>query len=102
MYFKRKIDAKLDEWIRKKDSSPALVVGVRQFGVVTSTEPMTRLITRPFDCTIDHPNDHPIRPSYPVDSMLERRSAEVVMPSFRLFSILFSLHFHPFFNVVSH
>ena len=32
MYFKRKIDAKLDEWIRKKDSSPALVVGVRQCG----------------------------------------------------------------------
>lgn len=32
MYFKRKIDAKLDEWLRKKDSSPALVVGVRQCG----------------------------------------------------------------------
>ena len=32
MYFKRKIDAVLDNWLKEKHSSPALVVGIRQCG----------------------------------------------------------------------
>ena len=30
MYFKRKIDVFLDNWLKKKNKSPALVVGIRQ------------------------------------------------------------------------
>ena len=36
MYFKRKIDKELDEWLNRKDSSPALVVGIRQCGKTES------------------------------------------------------------------
>lgn len=32
MYFKRKIDALLDDWLNKDDKSPALIVGIRQCG----------------------------------------------------------------------
>lgn len=32
MYYKRKIDALLDEWLKKENKSPALVIGIRQCG----------------------------------------------------------------------
>ncbi len=32
MYFKRKIDVFLDNWLKKENKSPALVVGIRQCG----------------------------------------------------------------------
>ena len=32
MYFKRKIDALLDDWLKKENKSPALIVGIRQCG----------------------------------------------------------------------
>lgn len=32
MYFKRKIDSYLDEWLKKKNKNPALIVGIRQCG----------------------------------------------------------------------
>lgn len=32
MYFKRKIDALLDDWLNKDNKSPALIVGIRQCG----------------------------------------------------------------------
>ena len=32
MYFKRKIDVRLDNWLKKENKSPALVVGIRQCG----------------------------------------------------------------------
>lgn len=32
MYFKRKIDQELDDWLNKENKSPALVVGIRQCG----------------------------------------------------------------------
>ena len=32
MYFKRKIDALLDDWVNKDNKSPALIVGIRQCG----------------------------------------------------------------------
>lgn len=32
MYFKRKIDEDLDSWLKEKDKSPALIVGIRQCG----------------------------------------------------------------------
>ncbi len=36
MYFKRKIDDNLDNWIKKKNKSPKLVVGIRQCGKTES------------------------------------------------------------------
>ena len=36
MYYKRKIDKYLDEWLLRKDKSPALVVGIRQCGKTQS------------------------------------------------------------------
>ncbi len=32
MYFERKIDATLDSWLKQKDKSPILIVGIRQCG----------------------------------------------------------------------
>lgn len=32
MYFKRKIDVRLDNWLKKENKSPALVVDIRQCG----------------------------------------------------------------------
>ena len=32
MYFKRKIDVLLDDWLNKDNKSPALIVGIRQCG----------------------------------------------------------------------
>ncbi len=36
MYFKRKIDKNLDEWLKKENKSPKLVVGIRQSGKTES------------------------------------------------------------------
>lgn len=36
MYFKRKIDKYLDEWLHKKDKNPILLVGIRQCGKTES------------------------------------------------------------------
>lgn len=38
MYFRRKIDASLDSWIKKKDKLPALIVGIRQCGKTESVQ----------------------------------------------------------------
>ena len=38
MYFKRKIDAYLDEWLNKEKRSPALIVGIRQCGKTESIQ----------------------------------------------------------------
>ena len=42
MYFKRKIDSVLDEWLKRKDCSPALIVGIRQCGKTESIEEFAR------------------------------------------------------------
>lgn len=42
MYFKRKIDVFLEEWYRKKDSFPALVVGIRQCGKTESIKELAK------------------------------------------------------------
>ena len=36
MYFKRKIDSRLDEWLQRNDGVPALIVGIRQCGKTES------------------------------------------------------------------
>ena len=38
MYFKRKVDIYLDEWLKKKNKSPALIVGIRQCGKTESVK----------------------------------------------------------------
>lgn len=38
MYFKRKIDLKLDYWLKQKEKSPALVIGIRQCGKTETIE----------------------------------------------------------------
>ena len=43
MYFKRKVDIYLDEWLKKKNKSPALIVGIRQCG---KTESIKAFATR--------------------------------------------------------
>ena len=42
MYFKRKIDAYLDEWLNKEKRSPVLVVGIRQCGKTESIQEFAR------------------------------------------------------------
>ena len=42
MYFKRKIDDFLEEWYRNKDSSPALIVGIRQCGKTESIKELAK------------------------------------------------------------
>ena len=42
MYFKRKIDAYLDEWLNKEKRSPALIVGIRQCGKTESIQEFAR------------------------------------------------------------
>lgn len=42
MYLKRKIDTYLDEWLSKKEASPALVVGIRQCGKTESIHEFAR------------------------------------------------------------
>ena len=42
MYFKRKIDHNLDNWIKKKNKSPKLVVGIRQCGKTESIREFAR------------------------------------------------------------
>ena len=36
MYFERKVDQYLDEWLKKKNKNPALIVGIRQCGKTES------------------------------------------------------------------
>ena len=38
MYFKRKIDILLDDWLKKENKSPALVIGIRQCGEAKTIE----------------------------------------------------------------
>lgn len=38
MYFKRKVDLFLDNWLKKEDKSPALIVGIRQCGKTESIQ----------------------------------------------------------------
>ncbi|MEG7525895.1 MAG: hypothetical protein SOY33_01850 [Candidatus Onthovivens sp.] len=42
MYFKRKIDEYLDEWLNKEKRSPALIVGIRQCGKTESIQEFAR------------------------------------------------------------
>ncbi|MCI2111702.1 MAG: AAA family ATPase [Bacilli bacterium] len=42
MYYRRKIDEKLDQWLSKKSKSPALIVGIRQCGKTESVEEFAR------------------------------------------------------------
>ena len=42
MYFKRKIDACLDAWLKKEKKTPALLVGVRQCGKTESVKEFAR------------------------------------------------------------
>lgn len=42
MYFKRKIDGNLDNWIKKKNKSPKLVVGIRQCGKTESIKEIAK------------------------------------------------------------
>ncbi|MDD7546999.1 MAG: hypothetical protein PUK09_04510 [Bacilli bacterium] len=42
MYFKRKIDAYLDEWLNKEKRSPVLIVGIRQCGKTESIQEFAR------------------------------------------------------------
>ena len=42
MYFKRKIDAYLDEWLNKEKRYPVLIVGIRQCGKTESIQEFAR------------------------------------------------------------
>lgn len=42
MYFKRKIDKELDNWLKKDNTSPALVVGIRQCGKTESIQELAK------------------------------------------------------------
>lgn len=46
MYMKRKIDDWLVNWKRKKEKSPALVVGIRQCGKTESIENFGKTTTK--------------------------------------------------------
>ena len=45
MYYKRKIDKYFNEWLYKKDKSPALVVGIRQCGKTESIRELDKFLS---------------------------------------------------------